>query len=66
MAAVFELDGIRFQYPENWTLERSAIEGGWIVSIESHDTAFFTLSYHTDQRDIAALADSALAALREE
>jgi hypothetical protein len=66
MAAVFDFDGVRFQYPENWTLERGEIEGGWSVSVESRDTAFFTLSYHSDERDIAALADSALAALRDE
>jgi len=66
MPAVFDKFGIRFQYPENWALERGEIEGGWSVSVESRDTAFFTLSYHREERDIAALADSALAALRDE
>jgi len=66
MAAVFEQDGIRFLYPENWTLEESEHDGGWSVTVESRDTAFFTLSYYTDERDMAALADSALSAFREE
>ena len=66
MPAVFEQDGIRFQYPENWSLERGEHDSGWSVTVQSRDTAFLSLSYHTDQSDMAALADSALDAMREE
>ena|SRR5438876_52725 len=66
MPAVFEQDGIRFQYPENWSLERGEHDSGWSVTVQSRDTAFLSLSYHADQSDMAALADSALKAMREE
>jgi hypothetical protein len=66
MPAVFEQDGIRFLYPENWSIERGDHQSGWSVTVQSADTAFFTLSYHTGERDMAAVADSALEALREE
>src|SRR4051812_33275125 len=66
MPAVFEHDGVCFLYPENWTLERGEHLGGWSVTVQSRDTAFLSLSYHTDQRDMAVLADTALEAMREE
>jgi hypothetical protein len=66
MPAVFEQDGIRFLYPENWSLERGDHDGGWSVTVESNDTAFFTLLYYAEESDMAALADSALDTFREE
>lgn len=66
MPATFEHDGVCFLYPENWTLDRGEHETGWSATVESNDTAFFSLSYHRGETDMAALADSALAALREE
>jgi hypothetical protein len=66
MPAVFEQDGIRFLYPENWTLERTELEDGWSVTVQSPDTAFFSVTYEIGEADMASPAESALNALQEE
>lgn len=66
MAAHFEDGGIRFQYPENWRLEREDNEAGWTVSLQSPDTAFLMLCLREDMPSTDRLADAALDALREE
>jgi hypothetical protein len=38
--ATFEESGVRFQYPDNWKLEREDNEEGWTVLVQSPDTAF--------------------------
>jgi hypothetical protein len=62
----FHENGIAFRYPENWALEREEHESGWNISLQSPDTAFLTMTFDADAPDVAQLADSALAALREE
>jgi hypothetical protein len=66
MPAHFHENGISFDYPENWALEREEHESGWTATVQSPDTAFLAVSFDADAPDIAQLADSALAALREE
>jgi len=66
MVAQFEDGGIRFKYPENWTLEREDNENGWTISLQSPETAFLMLCLREDVPTTDQLADSALAALREE
>src|SRR5262245_18271443 len=66
MAAMFEEDGIRFLYPENWALEREETESGWTVSLQSKDTAFFVLSFDPEMPEPTLMAQTALEALRGE
>jgi hypothetical protein len=66
MVAQFEDGGVRFKYPENWTVEREENENGWTVSVQSPDTAFLLLTLREDMPTTDQLAESALAALREE
>jgi hypothetical protein len=66
MVAEFENGGIRFKYPENWKVEREDNEDGWTVSVQSPDTAFLLLTLREDLPTTDQLAESALAALREE
>ena len=66
MAARFHDDGITFQYPENWVLEREDHEAGWTVSVQSPDTAFFIITFDAEAPDIASMADSALETLKVE
>jgi hypothetical protein len=66
MAAQFSEDGIRFQYPENWQLDREETGAGWTVSVQSPGTAFFLVSYDADMPDTELMADTALEALRSE
>ena len=66
MPAQFEDGGIRFQYPENWRLEREDNEAGWTVSLYSPETAFVMVCLREDMPSTDRLADAALDALREE
>jgi hypothetical protein len=66
MVAEFDAPGIRFKYPENWQLEREDNEAGWTVSVQSPETAFLMLCLREDMPSTDQLADTALAALREE
>jgi len=65
MAKAFARDGIRIEYPENWTTETDETDEGWSVSIFSPDTAFLMVSQYPEDTDPVELADMALGALRE-
>ena len=66
MAAQFDHGGIRFLYPENWRAEREDSAGGWTVSVQSPQTAFFMLTFDDDMPEQALMAETALEALRSE
>ncbi|MCS7047125.1 MAG: hypothetical protein NZO58_12275 [Gemmataceae bacterium] len=66
MAATFTADGVTFQYPETWSLQRENSANGWTVSLQSPETAFFLVSLDSDMPETEAMADTALAALQEE
>ena len=66
MIAEFEDGGIRFRYPGNWRLEREDNETGWTVSLQSPDTAFLMISLREDMPSVDHMAETALAALRED
>ena len=66
MPGQFDDNGIRFKYPENWQLERAATDAGWTVSLQSPGTAFLMLSLREDLPTPGEMAETALAALKEE
>ena len=66
MAALFEKDGIRFRYPENWRLEIEETANGWTASLQSPGTAFLMLSLDQDRPGVEHVAATALETLREE
>ena len=67
MAAVFDKLGIRFLYPENWTLDESgALAGERSVSVHSPGGAFWSIVVHDRQTDPAKLAAAALQTLKAE
>ena len=66
MAAQFLEDGIGFQYPENWDLQREVNDNGWTVTVQSLATAFFMLTYDADMPETELMAATALEAMREE
>ena len=66
MAAQFDDGGIRFQYSENWRLEREESDAGWTVSLQSPGTAFMMVCLREDLPTPDQLADAALDALRED
>jgi hypothetical protein len=66
MPAEFSASGLRLLYPENWRLEREESDSGWTISVQSPETAFLMLSMREDMPSIDQVAETALAALREE
>ena len=66
MPATFEEDGLSFQYPENWQLQREESANGWTVTLQSPDTAFFMVSFDADMPEAEQMAQTALDALQEE
>ncbi|MBI1833078.1 MAG: hypothetical protein HYR84_16685 [Planctomycetes bacterium] len=61
---LFQLGGIRFQYPENWTLTRELAGAGWTVTVQSPLTAFFLLTLDTDMPPVEEVAEAVLEVLR--
>jgi hypothetical protein len=64
--AEFHDGGIRFRYPENWTLEREDNDTGWTVSVQSPGTAFLMVCLRHDTPATDEVADAALAALQDD
>jgi hypothetical protein len=67
MTAVFDQLGLRFQYPENWTVEKDAtIAERLTVSVYSPEGAFWTVMRHPANTDSVELAEAALVAMQNE
>ncbi len=67
MPAVFDKLGIRFMYPDNWTLdEQEAIAGNNSVTVYSPGGAFWSVVLHDRSADPKELAAEALNALKAE
>lgn len=66
MAAIFEQDGIRFQYPESWQLTREETPNGWSVSLQSPATAFLMVTFDSDMPEAELMAETALEAMQAE
>jgi hypothetical protein len=66
MPLQFDDRGVRFQYPENWQLEREDSDSGWTVSVQSPQTAFLMISVNEDMPSVDEVVDTALEALRSE
>jgi hypothetical protein len=67
MPSEFDKLGIRFQYPDNWTLnEDAALAGCRSVSVFSPGGAFWTVSIHPRNTDPTRLAQTAVETMRAE
>ena len=66
MAAIFEQDGVRFQYPENWELTRDENPNGWTVTVQSPSTAFFMVTFDAELPEAELMAETALETMRAE
>lgn len=66
MPQQFTRNGIRFQYPDNWRLEREENDTGWTVTVQSPDTAFFLLSVDSAVLTTEQVVQTALEALKSE
>ncbi len=65
MIASFERAGIRFQFPENWTLNDETDGEDWVATLETPGSALMVLTYREDVEP-AELGDETIEALREE
>lgn len=66
MSSRFDFEGVRFQFPENWRLEREDAEDGWTVSVQSPETAFMMVTMREDMPSVNEVAETALETLRED
>lgn len=66
MPARFVDGGIRFQYPENWRLEREDTDEGWTVSLQSPGTAFMMICLREDMPTTDQILESTLETLKED
>jgi hypothetical protein len=67
MPAMFDKLGIRFQYPDNWSLDESdALEGDPSVSVYSPGGSFWTVSIHPAQTAPLSLAKAAVKVMRHQ
>lgn len=64
--AEFADGGVRFRYPDNWTLEREDNDTGWTVSVQGPGTAFLMVCLREDTPTTDEVADAALSALRDD
>ena len=67
MPGVYDKMGIRFLYPDNWTLDqKDAVGGSLSVTVEAPGGAFWSVAVHSLAADPAELANTALEALQTE
>lgn len=66
MSAEFQDRGLSFRYPENWRLERQDSDTGWTVAVQSPGTAFLLISVDETMPSVDRMAETALAALRDD
>lgn len=67
MVAVFNRDGIQFQYPENWRLtEESDAAAGLCVSVQSPESGFWMLQVIQTDQSPEHLVSDVLRSMRKE
>lgn len=64
MPRTFREEGISFQYPDNWQLEREEMDSGWAVTVQSPETAFALVRYDRDMPTREDVAEATLEAFR--
>lgn len=64
MPAIFSKSGIRFAYPDNWSLDEQEVEGAPTVSVASPEGAFWWLGIHPAHSDPAEIARAVLEGLK--
>lgn len=67
MPAIFDQHAVKFQYPENWSLEdQTDNDDVTTVTVYSPDGAFWSLTRYPAHVSATKLAEDAVAALRDE
>jgi hypothetical protein len=67
MPGVYDKQGIRFLYPDNWVLDdEESLAGNRSVTVQSPGGAFWSIVLHPSGSDPKELARAALSALKSE
>ena len=66
MPALYEHQGIRFYYPENWSLVDEELEA-WprSVTVQSAETSFFSLHVYPAGEEMGPIIDTVIDTIRE-
>lgn len=67
MPAQYEHLGIRFYYPENWSLVDERV-GDWphSVTVQNEETSFFSLHVYPANQDMGPIIDTVIESIRAE
>ena len=66
MVKEFSSDGLSFNYPDEWALQREEDDSGWTVTVQSPATAFAVVRLDRDMPTIEQVAITALEALKDD
>jgi hypothetical protein len=66
MPHVFDKLGVRFAYPDSWSLEEQELPEASSVTVSSPGGAFWWLAVHPGEADLAAVARAVMQGFREE
>ena len=64
MFRTFADDGLAFDYPDSWKVEREESEDGWAVTLQSPGAAFAVIRIERSMPDAVEVVESALASLK--
>jgi hypothetical protein len=67
MTACYDKSGIRFLYPENWQItDEEVSRDGFSLSVQSPESAFWSLNVYESERDPGSLVDAVLKSMEGE
>ncbi len=67
MVAIYDESGIQIAYPENWELSKEESPDAKLqITITSPATAFWTLAFYPELRDLQQMVDQVIEALRSD
>jgi hypothetical protein len=66
MTQHYQADGVSFDYPDDWQLDREESTDGWTVLLQSPGTAFLTLTCEPSDATTEEMVAAALDALKAE
>jgi hypothetical protein len=62
----FDEDGLSFDYPDEWAIEREGVPDGWTVTLQSPGTAFALITLDRNMPPPEEVAEAALEALKQD
>jgi hypothetical protein len=62
----FDAHGVRFQYPDDWTLSHEEREESLVINLQSPGTAFWSLTLLDDAPPVEEVLEAAIVAYQEE